>query len=70
VLALPPHRSLLRRGPDARQFGLDPRTALAVDDLSPPLALMLDELRAPSCPQARLDLWTAVDAAARSAARG
>jgi len=47
VLRLPPHRSLLRRGPSARQFGLDPRTALAVDDLSPPLALMLDELTAP-----------------------
>jgi bacteriocin biosynthesis cyclodehydratase domain-containing protein len=47
LLRLPPHRSLLRRGPTSRQFGLDPRTALAVDDLSPPLARMLDELVAP-----------------------
>jgi hypothetical protein len=35
------------RGPSSRLLGLDPRTALAVDDLSPPLALMLDELAAP-----------------------
>jgi bacteriocin biosynthesis cyclodehydratase domain-containing protein len=48
VLRLPPHRSLLRRGPASRQFGLDPRTALAVDDLSPPLASMIDELAAPA----------------------
>jgi bacteriocin biosynthesis cyclodehydratase domain-containing protein len=47
VLRLPPHHRLLRRGPTSRQFGLDPRTALAVDDLSPPLARMLDELVAP-----------------------
>jgi bacteriocin biosynthesis cyclodehydratase domain-containing protein len=47
ILRLPAHLSLLRRGPSARQFGLDPRTALAVDDLSPPLASMLDELTAP-----------------------
>ncbi|HEX8520049.1 MAG TPA: hypothetical protein VF667_10710, partial [Pseudonocardia sp.] len=48
VLRLPPHHSLLRRGPTARQLGLDPATALAVDDLSPPLAAMLDELVAPA----------------------
>jgi bacteriocin biosynthesis cyclodehydratase domain-containing protein len=48
ALRLPPHHSLLRRGPTSRQFGLDPRAALAVDDLSPPLALMLDELVAPA----------------------
>ena len=47
TLRLPPHRSLLRRGPASRQFGLDPATALAVDDLSPPLAAMLDELVGP-----------------------
>jgi bacteriocin biosynthesis cyclodehydratase domain-containing protein len=47
MLRLSAHRTLLRRGPSARQFGLDPRTALAVDDLSPPLASMLDELTAP-----------------------
>lgn len=43
-LRLPPHRSLLLRGPSARLVGLDPRTALVVDDLPPPLAQMLDEL--------------------------
>ena len=43
-LRLPPHRSLLLRGPSARLLGLDPRTALVVDDLPPPLARMLDEL--------------------------
>ena len=46
-LRLPPHRSLLLRGPSARLLGLDPRTALVVDDLPPPLARMLDELVAP-----------------------
>jgi bacteriocin biosynthesis cyclodehydratase domain-containing protein len=46
-LRLPPHRSLLLRGPSARLLGLDPRTALVVDDLPPPLARMLDELAAP-----------------------
>jgi bacteriocin biosynthesis cyclodehydratase domain-containing protein len=44
---LPTHRSLLLRGPSARLLGLDPRTALVVDDLPPPLARMLDELAAP-----------------------
>jgi bacteriocin biosynthesis cyclodehydratase domain-containing protein len=48
TLRLPPHRSLLHRGPSARLIGLDPRTALAVDDLPPPLARMLDELAAPT----------------------
>ncbi len=47
TLRLPRHRSLVARGPSSRLLGLDPRTALAVDDLSPPLALMLDELAAP-----------------------
>ena len=47
-LRLPPHRSLLLRGPSARLVGLDPRTALLVDDLSPPLAQMLDELAVPA----------------------
>ena len=46
-LRLPPHRSLLLRGPSARLVGLDPRTALVVDDLPPPLAQMLDELAVP-----------------------
>jgi hypothetical protein len=48
ALRLPPHRSLLHRGPAARLLGLDPRTALAVDDLPPALARMLDELSAPA----------------------
>ncbi|MDT7580026.1 MAG: hypothetical protein QOK35_1290, partial [Pseudonocardiales bacterium] len=47
TLRLPPHRSLLQRGPAARLFGLEPGTALVVEDLPPPLALMLDELVAP-----------------------
>ena len=34
-------------GRSSRLFGLDPGTALVVDDLSPPLAQMLDELVAP-----------------------
>jgi bacteriocin biosynthesis cyclodehydratase domain-containing protein len=47
TLRLPPHRSLLQRGPSSRLLGLDPGTALVVDDLPPPLAQMLDELAAP-----------------------
>ena len=47
-LRLPPHRSLLLRGSSARLLGLDPRTALVVDDLPPPLAQMLDELAVPA----------------------
>jgi bacteriocin biosynthesis cyclodehydratase domain-containing protein len=47
TLRLPPHRALLHRGPSSRLLGLDPGTALVVDDLSPPLAQMLDELVAP-----------------------
>jgi bacteriocin biosynthesis cyclodehydratase domain-containing protein len=48
TLRLPPHRSLLHRGPAARMLGLDPHSALAVDDLPPALAQMLDELVAPA----------------------
>ena len=48
TLRLPPHRALLQRGPSSRLLGLDPGTALVVDDLSPPLARMLDELVAPA----------------------
>jgi hypothetical protein len=47
TLRLPPHRSLLQRGPSARLLGLDPRSALVVDDLPPPLVRMLDELVTP-----------------------
>lgn len=48
TLRLPPHRTLVPRGRSSRLLGLDPRTALVVDDLPPPLALMLDELAAPA----------------------
>ena len=47
TLRLASHRSLLPRGPSSRLIGLDPGTALVVDDLPPPLARMLDELVAP-----------------------
>ena len=47
TLRLQPHRSVVRRGPRSRLLGLDPRTALAVDDLTPALAAMLDELTLP-----------------------
>ncbi len=48
VLRLPPYRTVLPLGPGGRLFGLDPAIALAVDDLSPALAGMLDELAAPA----------------------
>jgi bacteriocin biosynthesis cyclodehydratase domain-containing protein len=44
ALRLAPHRTLLRLGPGSRLLGLDPSAALAVDDLPPELAGMLDEL--------------------------
>jgi bacteriocin biosynthesis cyclodehydratase domain-containing protein len=47
ILRPSPYRSILRLGPDARLLGLDPTTALAVDDLPPALAEMLDELVGP-----------------------
>ncbi|WP_433558067.1 TOMM precursor leader peptide-binding protein [Pseudonocardia xinjiangensis] len=47
MLRLSPHRSVLRLGPRARLLGLDPATAVAVDDLPPALAAMLDELDGP-----------------------
>ncbi len=46
-LRLPPHRSVLRIGSDARLLGLDPGHALAVDRLPRALAAMLDELNDP-----------------------
>ncbi|QYN36848.1 hypothetical protein K1T35_06100 [Pseudonocardia sp. DSM 110487] len=46
-LRLPPHRSVLALGPGARMLGLDPATAMAVEDVPPPLAEMLDELSGP-----------------------
>jgi hypothetical protein len=47
TLRLPPHRSVLRLGPRSRLVGLDPAAAVAVDDLPPALAEMLDELADP-----------------------
>lgn len=47
VLRVAPYRSVLPLGPSGRLVGLDPATALAVEDLSPPLAAMLDELHDP-----------------------
>lgn len=47
ALRLPPHRSVVGLGPGARLLGLDPAVALAVEQLPPVLADMLDELVAP-----------------------
>jgi bacteriocin biosynthesis cyclodehydratase domain-containing protein len=47
LLGLSPHRSVLRLGAGSRLLGLDPATALAVEDLPPPLAEMLDDLTGP-----------------------
>jgi hypothetical protein len=47
LLQLPPHRSVLTLGPGSRMVGLDPAAAMAVEDVPPPLAEMLDELTAP-----------------------
>jgi bacteriocin biosynthesis cyclodehydratase domain-containing protein len=48
TLCLPANRSVLPRGSGARQLGLDPATAVAVDQLPPALAEMIDELAAPT----------------------
>jgi len=61
LLRLPPHRSVLRLGDGSRLLGLDPATAVAVEDIPPPLAEMLDELTGP-VPTSRL--------VARAAGRG
>ncbi|HXV92573.1 MAG TPA: TOMM precursor leader peptide-binding protein [Pseudonocardia sp.] len=50
AVRIAPHRGVLRRGLTGRQIGLDPRTALAVDDLAEPLAAMVDELECPVAP--------------------
>ena len=47
TLRLPAHRSVVRLGPGSRLLGLDPASALAVDDLPHALAEMLDELARP-----------------------
>jgi bacteriocin biosynthesis cyclodehydratase domain-containing protein len=44
AVQLAPHRTLLRLGRGSRLVGLDPTSALAVDELPPALAAMLDEL--------------------------
>lgn len=43
-LTLSRHCRVYRRGPDSRQIGLDPDTAVAVDDLTPALAGLVDDL--------------------------
>jgi hypothetical protein len=47
LLQLTPHRSVLKLGSGSRMLGLDPAAAMAVEDLPPPLAEMLDELTGP-----------------------
>lgn len=44
ALAPPRHRRIWDRGPNSRQIGLDPQTAVLVEDLVPALAAMLDEI--------------------------
>lgn len=48
VLVVDPHRPLLERGPGTRVVGLAPGTAVVVDELTPPLAALLDELSRPA----------------------
>ena len=55
LISLAPHRSLLPLGSRSRRLGLCPDRGLVVDDLDPPLALMLDELDSPVGPAALLD---------------
>jgi hypothetical protein len=55
VVRLPPQRTLLPLGRHARLIGLDPESALAVDDLPEPLARMLDELAGPVPPGALVE---------------
>src|SRR5690242_16754332 len=46
VIALRPHTRVFALGAASRFVGLDPDTAVVVEDLPPPLAAMLDELGA------------------------
>lgn len=46
------HWTLLRLGPSVRLVGLDPATALLVEDLSPPLARLVDALDDTAAPAA------------------
>ncbi|WP_345427441.1 hypothetical protein [Pseudonocardia xishanensis] len=43
-----PHRTLLARGPSARQFGLDPAGSVAVEALPEPVLPLLEGLREPT----------------------
>ena len=54
-LRLAPHRTVLPHGATSRRIGLDPATSLVAEDLTAPLALMLDELGAPVRTGALLD---------------
>ncbi|OLT08971.1 hypothetical protein BJF78_06330 [Pseudonocardia sp. CNS-139] len=47
AVRLPPHRAVFRIGPRSRLVGFAPDTAVAADDLSPPLAEMIDGLAGP-----------------------
>ncbi len=66
TIRMPPHHTLVPLGPDARLLGLDPTTAVAIDGLPPPLAGMLDEVRA--AVPAHLLVARAVERGARPAA--
>jgi bacteriocin biosynthesis cyclodehydratase domain-containing protein len=48
LVQLPPHRSVLKLAAGSRMLGLDPAAAVAVEDIPPPLAEMLDELSGPA----------------------
>lgn len=55
LISLAPHRSLLPVAVRSRRIGLCPDGGLVVDDLDPPLALMLDELGSPVGPGPLVD---------------
>ncbi|WP_232660359.1 hypothetical protein [Pseudonocardia sp. TRM90224] len=67
VVRLPQHRSVLRLADGSRIIGLDPESALVVDELPPALGEMLDELRMPSDPAGLVDRAVARGADARAA---
>ncbi|MBW0114868.1 hypothetical protein [Pseudonocardia abyssalis] len=55
LISLTPHLSLLAVGARSRRIGLCPDRGVVVDDLDPPLALMLDELASPVEPGPLVD---------------
>ena len=57
-LRLAPHRTLVPCGATSRRIGLDPATSLVAEDLTAPLAAMLDELGPPVRTAALLDRVT------------